>query len=77
MSHCNCLRGRDVCGRCDHRVLRRKYLHLTIVRPNGYLLPTVCTEVVAIVAHFHAVREEGTDNPTEETTANRSHSGAY
>jgi uncharacterized membrane protein YiaA len=54
-------------------MLRQKYLHLAIVRPNGYFLATVCTEVVAIVAHFHAIREKSTDNTAEETTANRGH----
>jgi hypothetical protein len=55
------------------RVGRRKDLHCAFIWKDCDFVVAVSTEVVAIVAHLHAVGQKGADDATEETTTNGSH----
>lgn len=74
MTHCSCLRWLDLAGGCDHRIKGRKRLYNPFVWVNSHLLPALCTEVVGIVAHFHAEWNKGTAKTAEQTAAECCHS---
>jgi hypothetical protein len=43
------------------------------MRERSNLRPTIRTEVVRIMTHFHAKGQESTDNAAEETAADSGH----
>jgi hypothetical protein len=55
------------------RVGGRKDLYCTFIWEDCDFVVAVSTEVVAIVAHLHAVGQKGADDTTEEAATNGSH----
>lgn len=54
LSHCYRLGWLHCLGSGDRRGLGRKKLHRTIMRSDSNEIIAFCTEMMAIVAHFHA-----------------------
>lgn len=70
LSHCHGLGRLHRLGRRgDNWRMGRKKLHWAVMRADSNFLPTLGTEVVAVVAHFHAKGKECKADTADETAA--------